>query len=297
MTFTKKKRLQLGLLLLLCLQEERQKRMLGNDEQSDEDGEDVDRPSAPQVRPTSGDDLGDSFSFEEEPRNKKGWVDEILARKDEEDSESEDEDSSEESDHAGSDSDEEEPDEDEIGHGKTSSLKDWEQSEDELDLDMDDEEDDEEDDDVCGGARRQMNPNSGKTKSQDVDEAKKKVTNSSEGAKVKVDVKQVCNQGKSLPCLIEAPKNLEELNKLFEGHSNTEILILINRVRACNAIALAAENRKKIQVSNSDIPVVCSVYAAFCQLHDLIELLIFQAGCIRFILLFNSWGLHLLKSC
>ncbi|KAK4785244.1 hypothetical protein SAY86_001933 [Trapa natans] len=236
------------------LEEERQKRMLGNDDDSDEDGEDIPGSSSQKVRSISGDDLGDSFSLEEQPSKKKGWVDEILARKDEDDNDSDDEDSSEESDHAESDGDEEESDEDEIGHTKEPNLKDWEQSEDELDLDIDDEEDDEEaedvdeekNDEVSDGGTSKKDPTSGKSKGRDVDGAKNKVTNSSVG--VKMDDKQVCNQGKSLPCLIEAPKTLEELNKLFEGHSNSEVMILINRVRASNAIALAAENRKKIQV-------------------------------------------------
>ncbi|XP_031385805.1 nucleolar protein 14 isoform X2 [Punica granatum] len=234
------------------LEEERRKRMLGMDDQSDEDGEDAERPSTQQVRSISGDDLGDSFSPEEEPRNRKGWVDEILARKDEEDSEEEDGDSSEESGSDEADGDEEGSDEDEIEDEKMSSLKDWEQSEDELDADLDEEEDEEEEDedddeeksdDVSADRKKQVKPIS-----RDTDETKKKITDSSEGAKVKADVKPVLNQGKGLPCLIEAPKSLEELNILFEGRSNSEIVILISRVRASNAIALAAENRKKMQV-------------------------------------------------
>lgn len=240
--------------------------MHGTDDHSDEDGEDVDRPSAWPVRPASGDDLGDSFSLEEEPKNKRGWVDEILSRKDGEDTEDEDEDSSEESDSAEGDGDEEGSGEDEMEHGKTYSLKDWEQSEDELDLndeedeEEDEEEEDEDDDDEekndVDGERRQMEPNDGITNSRVGDETKKDITKSSEGTRVKVDNKQVLNQGKSLPCLIEAPKSLDELNILFDGCSNSEIVILISRVRASNAIALAAENRKKIQVWNSNILII-----------------------------------------
>uniref|UniRef100_A0A453L7T5 Uncharacterized protein n=3 Tax=Triticinae TaxID=1648030 RepID=A0A453L7T5_AEGTS len=63
------------------LEKERHKRMLGTAESSDEeddDSEDGDHHMrADNSKPISGDDLGDSFSFDEPTKRKKGWVDEI----------------------------------------------------------------------------------------------------------------------------------------------------------------------------------------------------------------------------
>ncbi|TKY53739.1 Nucleolar protein 14 [Spatholobus suberectus] len=100
------------------LEEERQKRMVAAEDSSDEDNEDSEEPSEQKPRSISGDDLGDSFSVSEQIMTKKGWVDEILERKDEEDSASEDDDdlgSSEDADE-GSDEDLDE-------HEKDLSLK------------------------------------------------------------------------------------------------------------------------------------------------------------------------------
>jgi nucleolar protein 14 len=68
-----------------------------NDYSSDEDNDDVEKQSTPGLRSISGDDLGDSFSLEEQPKTKKGWVDEVLERMDENSFESEGCDSSSDS--------------------------------------------------------------------------------------------------------------------------------------------------------------------------------------------------------
>ncbi|XWS69610.1 hypothetical protein CRYUN_Cryun04dG0193300 [Craigia yunnanensis] len=110
------------------LEEERQNRMLVMDYSSDEDGENVEKDSAWRPRSISGDDLGDLFALDEEPSSKKGWVDEILERKDADDSENEDEDASKDSESAeGEDEGSEEDDDNEC---EKTSLKDWEQSDD-----------------------------------------------------------------------------------------------------------------------------------------------------------------------
>ncbi|KAK6931368.1 Nucleolar protein 14 [Dillenia turbinata] len=128
------------------LEEECRKRTLAADDSSDEDGDssrDVDQASSKRIRSVSGDDLGDYFSPDEGIKNTKGWVDEILERKDaDDDDESEDGASSEE---------ESESAKDDGGDGaggdfesdKIGSLKDWEQSDEDLSTDLDEGEDDE----------------------------------------------------------------------------------------------------------------------------------------------------------
>ncbi|KAJ7943307.1 nucleolar protein 14 [Quillaja saponaria] len=184
------------------LEVERQKRMVADDYYSDEDNEVSEKPSTQKPRSLSGDDLGDSFSLDEDAKTKKGWVDEVLGRKDVEDFVNEDGDSSENSESedvvVGSD---EELDE----HEKNLSLKDWEQSE-----------------TIKGG-----------------DDSSK--------ARIKADSEQPSKQ-LDLPYLIEAPKTMEELCALLVNCSNSDIIVVINRIRGSNAIKLAAENRKKMQV-------------------------------------------------
>ncbi|XP_030511776.1 nucleolar protein 14 isoform X1 [Rhodamnia argentea] len=224
------------------LEEERKKRMLATDDNSDEDDEDDEKPSAKKIRSLSGDDLGDSFSVDEQTQTKKGWVDEILEREAAANSDDEDEGSSEESDSAENDSG---SDDDKDDHDKTYLLKDWEQSDDErLDADLEEEEEEEEEEregeedynDASENSKEQVGHLDNKTmKNVDVHENKKKVANFSEGTSI-------------LPFLIEAPTSLEEFNVLLENRSNSDIILLISRIRASNAIALAAENRKKMQV-------------------------------------------------
>ncbi|KAL0292926.1 UNVERIFIED_CONTAM: hypothetical protein Sangu_3248100 [Sesamum angustifolium] len=114
------------------------KRMVGADDSSNEDAnssEEDDVESSKQIRHISGDDLGDSFSHEDKPRTKVGWIDEILRRKNDSELESDDAASSGESE----DEEEEEDGEEEEAEGsdgdhdeddKAQSLKDWEQSDD-----------------------------------------------------------------------------------------------------------------------------------------------------------------------
>ncbi|KAF3976550.1 hypothetical protein CMV_000278 [Castanea mollissima] len=99
-------------MIVKLLKEERQKRMLAPEDASDEDNDDSDKPSTKGLRSISGDTLVDSFSLEEEPRTKKGWVDEILERRNENNSGSEADDSFGDSETAEDDSDEEGSDED-----------------------------------------------------------------------------------------------------------------------------------------------------------------------------------------
>ncbi|KHN00285.1 Nucleolar protein 14 [Glycine soja] len=227
------------------LEEERQKRMVAAEDSSDEDSEDSEKPSEQKPRSISGDDLGDSFSVNKQIMTKKGWVDEILERRDEKDSASEDDDG-EDSDNLGSSGDADEgSDEDLDEHEKDLSLKDWEQSDDD-DIGADLEDEDDSDEDI-------------ETASEDLDEVKgldaavhikakrnasvESVKKDKDSSDAKIDSKEL-----DIPYIIQAPKTFEELCSLVDKHSNDNIILIINRIRKSNPITLAAENRKKMQV-------------------------------------------------
>lgn len=229
------------------LEEERQKRMLATDDTSDEENEDEEKSSTQRPRSISGDDLGDSFTFDEEPKPKRGWVDEVLERKDT--TESEDEDSSEDSGDA--DGVDVEPDEDNDENENTITLKDWEQSDnDDLGTDLEEDEegerelDDDEDDSADG--EKEIEPKGNKVLKEKV-KIKEKDNKFFNAKKMKSDHTQPSTQP-DIPFLIDAPKSLEEFCALVENCSNADKIVVINRIRASNAIKLAAENRKKMQV-------------------------------------------------
>ncbi|KAK1268297.1 hypothetical protein QJS04_geneDACA005298 [Acorus gramineus] len=232
---------------LELLEEERKKRMLASDESGDESddekddgGEDLDRPE--KLRSLSGDDLGDSFSSEKTLANKKGWVDEIIEREDMDHTEDEEDGSSEGSQSEDDQRDDDDDDEDSDSTGSDSddenrdllSVKNWEQSDDD-DLSSDEEE---EAKDERGMKKVEDNGSSKKDKQEVLPGSKK----SSESAKPP-SAKQ-----ETLPFVIEAPTSLTELSSLLDNRSNNEIVEAINRIRACSAIKLASENRRKMQV-------------------------------------------------
>lgn len=227
-------------------QEERQKRMLATDDHSDEENEEAEKSSSQRPRSISGDDLDDSFLVDEEHRTRKGWVDEILERRDADDDESEEEDSSEEIGSAEDGSNGEESDEDNDEH-EDLSLKDWEQSDDdnpETNLGSEEEESEEDDDtnENKVGIRE-----SEEEKNANAVENSIRRKDSSDSNKINADGKLALAR-LELPYVIEAPKTLEELCALLDNCSNADIILIINRIRASNAIKLAAENRKKMQV-------------------------------------------------
>lgn len=233
--------------ICVTIQEERQKRMLATDDYSDDQNEDDEIPSTQRPRAISGDDLGDSFSLDEEPRIKKGWVDEILEKKDASDSESEEGGSSEDSESPEDGSDEGSDEDDNEGE-KNLLMKDWEQSDDDnLGTDLDEEEEEEEDDDdESEGHENDDDVNEKKMEPRELKRLKKNDASKKQG-KVSQDGKRPSTQS-DLPYLIEAPKSLEELSALVDNLSNSNIVVIINRIRKSNAIKLAAENRKKMQV-------------------------------------------------
>ncbi|KAG5061777.1 hypothetical protein GLYMA_02G003100v4 [Glycine max] len=232
------------------LEEERQKRMVAAEDSSDEDNEDSEKPSEQKPRSISGDDLGDSFSVNEQIMTKKGWVDEILERRDEEDSSSEDDDG-EDPDNLGSSEDADEGSNEDLDeHKKDLSLKDWEQSDDD-DIGADLEDEDDSDENI-------------ETAAEDLDEVKgldaavhirakrnasvESVKKDKDSSDAKIDVVGKQSKELDIPYIIQAPKTFEELCSLVDKHSNDNVILIINRIRKSNPIPLAAENRKKMQV-------------------------------------------------
>ncbi|KAG2536727.1 hypothetical protein PVAP13_9NG215300 [Panicum virgatum] len=216
------------------LEEERQKRMLGTADSSDEDddNEDDNHMKLDNSKPISGDDLGDSFT-DDSIRKKKGWVDEIYekeGRKIGDDAAASDD---EESDDEHADDDESDDDDDDADAEDDSndfgnmSARDWEQSDDdEVDAGDDEMED----------VHEKEQEISGKVTKRDAQILKKE-------SNVKMQVKDG-----SVPFVIDAPNNLKDLSSLLDCRSETEIIEIISRIRTCNSIRLAAENRRKMQV-------------------------------------------------
>ncbi|PIA43330.1 hypothetical protein AQUCO_01900002v1 [Aquilegia coerulea] len=239
------------------LEKERLKRMSANDDSSDDDDDDykdLNTSSAKKLKSISGDDLGDSFSLEEESDVKKGWVDEILQRDtdnidDEEDESSEDYESGEDqSDEEGENSEPE----------RKTSLKDWEQSDDEklsIDLEEGEEEEDEEEE---GGEEEEKEEVEDRTmnredmrNTKDIVTAKSKNkntnTNTSSVGLSKTNGKLTLGQDDALPYVIEAPNSLAEFRSLVDDRSDSEVAEVIYRIRTCNPITIEV-NRKKMQV-------------------------------------------------
>ncbi|XP_066325626.1 uncharacterized protein [Miscanthus floridulus] len=216
------------------LEEERQKRMLGTADSSDEDddNEDDKHMKLGNSKPISGDDLGDSFSVYESIGKKKGWVDEIYEREcrkigddaaASDDGESDDENAGDDGADDEEDSEEDSSDND-FGN---MSARDWEQSDDdEVDVGDDEMEDFKEKEQEING---------------------KVVDKDAHNLKGESNVKPRVKDG-SIPFVIDAPNDLKDLSSLLDGRSEAEIIEIISRIRTCNSIRLAAENRRKMQV-------------------------------------------------
>ncbi|XP_019257702.1 PREDICTED: nucleolar protein 14 [Nicotiana attenuata] len=236
---------------LELLEQERQKRMAAADDESDEDGNASDDNSklVKDPRTVSGDDLGDDL--EEVPRTKLGWIGEILRRKeselesedaastgdsDGEEDDGEDEESDDGEDEGKNDGEDEGSDEYDEEQGKTQTIKDWEQSDDDIiDTELED------DDEGFGDDAKKV------VKIKDHKEVpiKGKQVGTLQTEKEKVTVKHRQNE---LPFTIEAPKTLEEFTSLIDNCSDDQVIEAIRRIRAFNAITVAAENKKKMQV-------------------------------------------------
>ncbi|KAL3830598.1 hypothetical protein ACJIZ3_019400 [Penstemon smallii] len=228
------------------LEEERHKRMIAADDSSNEDDDISEDDDKSGKRPThiSGDDLGDSFSNDVISKTKMDLIGKILAQEnanDSEDSASSEESENEDEDDDNEDDDEEGSGEDRSGDEKTrSSLKDWEQSDDDdIDTEFEDEEDD---------ASGDADDEGIKDDCLDKQNSRDRKKDSSGADKVKTTLEENSHKKGELPYIIEAPKTFEELSDLLENRSDDQIVEAIRRIRTFNAISIAAENRKKIQV-------------------------------------------------
>ncbi|XP_010681128.2 uncharacterized protein LOC104896124 [Beta vulgaris subsp. vulgaris] len=232
------------------LEQERQDRMRAADDASGEDDDDLEddgTPFANKQSHISGDDLGDSFTVDEKELNKKGWVDEILERNDSEGTEDE---GSGCSDDSADSEDDEEGTEDEENDGKVETLEDWEQSDDDdIGADLLNEED--EPTNEGGGKDDDTHDDSEDKKNEtlaDPEKKKRKKTAVQDIDRRIGGMVQPSSLKQELPFKINAPISMEELYAIFQDRSNEDIIEAIRRIRLYNAIALAAENRKKIQV-------------------------------------------------
>jgi hypothetical protein len=72
-----------------------------------------------------------------------------------------------------------------------------------------------------------------------------------------------------LPFVLEAPQTLPEFQKLVDHRSVEDLATAIQRIRKCNAISLAAENQRNMQVSVSSSFLNClgSCYQKLHLLH------------------------------
>ncbi|CAA2945074.1 nucleolar 14 [Olea europaea subsp. europaea] len=230
------------------LEEERQKRITGDDS-SDEDIDE--EASTKQQRSISGDDLGDSFSHDALPRTKLGLISEILRSENENDLESDDDDdAASEDSEDDKDNDDDEGSDDDDDDDKIQSLKDWEQNDDDNidsysedggeDEDGDIDSEDEKDDDIgiCVETTNDKKPSGSKGKQKD----------SLGAGKVKENIKKNILEQGELPYTIEAPQSFEEFSALLDNRSGDQIVEAIRRIRTFNAISVAVENRKKMQV-------------------------------------------------
>ncbi|GER40586.1 hypothetical protein STAS_17260 [Striga asiatica] len=238
------------------LEEERQKRMAVGHDSSNEDADtsedDDDDESAKESTHISGDDLGDSFSHDAKLKTKAIWIDDILRKENDNNIESEGATTSGESENEEDDDDdeeeeEEEEDDDDDDHDedeKPQSLKDWEQSDDEnIEANLYDEDEDEDEDGDGGEGGEIM-----KKKEKKISESRVKQKDSENSYNGKTNAKEEPLKKVELPYTIEAPKSFDEFSALVENCSNDQILEAIRRIRTFNAISIAAENRKKIQV-------------------------------------------------
>lgn len=223
--------------------------MVAGDDSSNEDAntsEDDDGEASERIKHISGDDLGDSFS-DAIPRAKAVWIDDILTREGEREDaptsgeeETDDEDEQDDDDEE-DEEDEEEEDEEESGENeKGQSLKDWEQSDD----DHIDSKEEEEDDDSDDGTDKLVVMENQKK----VLEGKGRQNDDASAHRTKINVKEDVHKKGDLPYTIEAPKDFEEFSALLQNRSDDQIVEAIRRIRTYNAIAVAAENRKKMQV-------------------------------------------------
>lgn len=231
---------------------------------SNEDGSTSEEDeSEKQIRHISGDDLGDSFSHDAKQRTEVGWIEDFFRRKIASNPQNGDASSGESEEEDDDDEEEEEEeaegsDEDHVENGKGQSLKDWEQSDDEnIETDLEEEEDDHDDDTDDATAKR--------VKKVDLKRISESICKPKDSAGAhRETVKEESLRKGELPYTIEAPKDFEELTTLFENRSDDQIVEAIRRIRTFNAIAIAAENRKKMQVRHFVVSSILFLFMSYC---------------------------------
>ncbi|KAL8152128.1 hypothetical protein V2J09_021936 [Rumex salicifolius] len=222
-------------------EQERQQRMLAShDDNSDWD--DIINVDADKPRPISGDDLGDSFN----PDEKRGTESCLADAYDCDGGNSDDGESDEDDGKRCDEENEGETDEESKGgNNEIENLKGWEQSDDELVADLASEKDED--------VNQHGSDNNEKLNSQQQEMAitlksKMKQEACVVSEREKRDPNLPLAHQRELPLFIEAPNNMEDIDYLFGNRSNKEILEAIKSIRITNAIALAADNRRKMQV-------------------------------------------------
>lgn len=185
----------------------------------------VSRKTKRQRLEISGDDLGENFLIDDD-QPEKGWVDEVLARKENEEEDSSSEEDDENDNGIGSDSSG-----DDVGEG------DEPPNEEGLDCDAWEKSDDDKQTFSQGNIQEQIL----------VQVVKDKALNAEAQIEAAIDSKHLHSESQ-LPFVIEASKTLEDFKRLVDGRSIPDLLVVIQRIRTCNSIRLAAENRRKMQV-------------------------------------------------
>lgn len=252
------------LILSFFLQKKRKQRMLGGSEsdedgdESDEDEEESRRQQKKKRREISGDDLGENFVVENEYQEK-GWVDEVLARREDSDEDDEDDDNEDDeglSDESEGDEDEEDSDED---GSEESEDEDWEHSEDELEGIEGIPKLSAKDQDLLDkllAAKKGPKP---EEEVRNLLEKDKKIPQ-----KAKKSPSDVHELDGALPYVIDAPQTLLEFRELVDKRSIQDLEIAVERIRKCNAVSLAAENRKKMQVCSFSLKLIIPLWLPPC---------------------------------
>lgn len=215
--------------------------MLGDDYSSEDDSDGIRvHESSQNSRAISGDDLGDFSPVSEGLSNKQGWVDKILegeALDDEDVTTSGDSENSEEEDGQGEESDDDDHLEENDANADESSnrlsTRDWEQSDEYIDTELEEED-----------GRERLLDKKGSGMDKNIEGLRVDNINKHKG---NTPPKQPPVIEKALPYVIDAPKSLEELSLLLNNGSDDEVVEAVSRIRKCNAIRLSAENRKKMQ--------------------------------------------------
>ena len=98
-----------------------------------------------------------------------------------------------------------------------------------------------------------------------------------------------------IPFTIAAPATYQAFAKLVQGRDAAQLQAIVQRVRACNAIALATDNRRKLQVRSCTLrPVPVSRVCTCCRCEALLHGACDICCLCRDVLIFYSDGLDIL---